>query len=126
MFDNIINSIGAGSGLNSSQLVDDLLAASQGAKLGQLNEREQLNSTRISATAAIASALSTFSSAVNETLNGQGFVGELVSSRTDLANASVPEGARPEGLPASVEVVQIASAQREVTDVFREFFRPDR
>ncbi len=118
MFSNVINSIGAGSGLNSAQLVADLVAASTGAKLGQLNERAQLNSSRISAMAATASALSTFSDAVKETLNGQGFVGELVSTRTDLANATVLEEARPEGLPASVEIVQIAVAQREMTDVF--------
>jgi len=118
MFGNIVNSIGAGSGLNSAQLVSDLVAASTGAKLGQLQEREQLNSTRISAMASTASALTTFSAAVKETLNGQGFVGNLVSSRTDLASASVLDGARPEGLPASVEIVQTASAQREMTDVF--------
>jgi len=118
MFSNVINSLGAGSGINSAQLVADLVAASTGVKLGQLNERSQLNSTRISAMAATASALSTFSDAVKETLNGQGFVGELVSSRTDLANATVLEDARPEGLPATIEVVQIAAAQREMTDVF--------
>ncbi|MEP2101896.1 MAG: flagellar filament capping protein FliD [Parasphingorhabdus sp.] len=118
MFDNVINSIGAGSGINSSQLVSDLVAASTGVKLNQLNQRAQLNSSRISAMAATASALATFADAVKETLNGQGFVGELLSSRTDLANATVLEGARPEGLPASVEVVQTASAQREMTDIF--------
>lgn len=118
MFSNVINSIGAGSGLNSAQLVSDLVAASTGVKLGQLQERESLNATRISAMAATASALTTFSDAVKETLNGQGFVGDLVSSRTDLANATVLDGERPEGLPASVEVVQIASAQREMTDVY--------
>lgn len=118
MFSNVINSIGAGSGLNSAQLVADLVAASTGAKLGQLNQRDQLNSTRISAMAATASALSTFAAAVKETLNGQGFVGELISTRTDLANATVVEGGRPEGLPASIEVVQLAAAQREMTDVY--------
>ncbi|QTD55466.1 flagellar filament capping protein FliD [Parasphingorhabdus cellanae] len=118
MFSNVINSVGAGSGINSAQLVEDLVAASTGAKLGQLNQRDQLNSTRISAMAATASALSTFAAAVKETLNGQGFVGDLVSTRTDLATAKVVDGGRPEGLPASVEIVQTASAQREKTDVF--------
>ncbi|MEP3227129.1 MAG: flagellar filament capping protein FliD [Parasphingorhabdus sp.] len=118
MFSDVINSIGAGSGINSAQLVADLVAASTGVKLSQLNERSQLNSTRISAMAATASALSTFSDAVKETLNGQGFVGELISSRAELANATVLEDARPEGLPATVEVIQLALAQREMTDVF--------
>jgi flagellar hook-associated protein 2 len=118
MFGNIANSLGVGSGINTSQLVTDLLAASQSAKLGQLNQRAQLNSSQISATAATKSAITTFSAAVKETLNGQGFVGELVSGRQDLATASAVKGARPEGLPASVEVVQIAVAQREISDVF--------
>ncbi len=118
MFGNIANSLGVGSGINTEQLVNDLLAASQGSKLGQLNQRSQLNSSRISAMAATQSALTTFTAAVKETLNGQGFVGELVSSRQDLATATVLDGDRPEGLPASVEVVQIAVAQREMSDVF--------
>ena len=118
MYSSVINSIGAGSGLNTSQLVNDLVAASTGVKLDQLNQRSQLNSTRISAMAATASAITTFADAVKETLNGQAFVGELLSSRTELANATVVEGARPEGLPASVEVVQIATAQREMSDIF--------
>lgn len=118
MYSSVIDSIGAGSGINSSQLVTDLVAASTGVKLQQLDQRSKLNSTRISAMAATASALSTFANAVKETLNGQGFVGELISSRTNLANATVVEGSRPEGLPASVEVVQIAAAQREMTAVF--------
>lgn len=118
MFGNVANSLGVGSGINTTQLVSDLLAASQGAKLGQLNQRSQLNSSRISAMAATQSALTTFSAAVKETLNGQGFVGELTSGRQDLATASVQKGSRPEGLPTSVEVVQIAVAQREMSDVF--------
>lgn len=115
---NIINSLGFGSGIDTAQLVTDLLSASQGVKLTQLNTRSQLNSSRISAMAATQSALTTFAAAVKETLNGTGFVGDLVSARQDLASASVLEGSRPEGLPASVEVVQIAVAQREISDVF--------
>ena len=118
MFGNIANSLGVGSGINSTQLIADLLAASQSAKLGQLNQRSQLNSARISAMAATQSALTTFTAAVKETLNGQGFVGDLTSGRQDLATASVLKGNRPEGLPASVEVVQVAVAQREISDVF--------
>lgn len=118
MFGNVVNSLGVGSGLNTTQLISDLIAASEGAKLGQLNQRTQQNSTRISAMAATASALTTFTTAVKETLDGQGFVGELVSSKQGLATATVLEGQRPEGLPASVEIVQIAAAQREVSDIF--------
>ncbi|MGB5483171.1 flagellar filament capping protein FliD [Parasphingorhabdus sp.] len=118
MFTNVANSLGVGSGIDTAQLVTDLLSASQGVKLTQLNTRSQLNSSRISAMAATQSALTTFSAAVKETLNGQAFVGALVSGRQDLATASVLQDARPEGLPASVEVVQIAVAQREMSDVF--------
>ena len=118
MYSNIVNSLGAGSGINTTQLVTDLLAATQGAKLSQLNQRSQVNSSRISAMAATQSALTTFAAAVKETLNGQGFVGELLSGRQDLATASVLEGGRPEGLPAMLEVKQIAVAQREISDVF--------
>lgn len=118
MFTNVANSLGVGSGIDTAQLVNDLLSASQGVKLTQLNTRSQLNSSRISAVAATQSALTTFAAAVKETLNGQGFVGDLVSGRTDLATATVLEGSRPEGLPASFEVVQIAVAQREISDVF--------
>ena len=118
MFGNIVTSFGAGSGFDSVQLVNDLVAASQGPRLGQITEREQVNAARISSMAAIASSLTTFADAVKETLDGQGFVGDLISSRTDLATATVVEDGRPENLPASVEIVQLASSQREVGDVF--------
>src|SRR5690606_18607319 len=118
MYSSVINSIGAGSGLNTSQLVNDLVAASTRVNLDQLNQRSQLNSTRISAMAATGSTITTFAGAVNEAMNGHAFVGDLLSRRTELANATVVEGARPEALPASVEVAQIATTQLKTSDIF--------
>ena len=115
MLASISNLIGGSSGVNSAQLVADLVAANRGPRDQQIAKRSSLNQTRISALASTSAALSTFSTALTELLNGRGFAGELTSSRTDLAKVSFISGKLPEGLPATVDVRQLASAQRNVS-----------
>jgi len=117
MLAGISNLIGGQSGVNSAQLINDLIAASRGPRDQQINQRNNLNQARISALASASSALNTFATALNELLNGRGFAGELVSSRPDLASVSFITGKLPESLPATVDVRQLASAQRLVSGV---------
>ncbi|MEZ5709261.1 MAG: flagellar filament capping protein FliD [Blastomonas sp.] len=118
MLEGISNLIGGQLGVNSGQLIEDLVAATRAPRDQQLAQKTQLNQTRISALAAASSALNTFATALNELLDGRGFAGELVSSRSDLASVSFISGKLPEGLPASIEVKQLASAQRLVSGVY--------
>ena len=118
MFDSISNLIGAGTGVNSGQLIVDLLAASREPKEAILQRREQTNNLKISALASASSSLDIFASALTDLLDGRAFAGDLVSSDPSLASVSFVDGAHPEGLPATLEISQIASARRLVSDVF--------
>ncbi|HEY9090163.1 flagellar filament capping protein FliD, partial [Parasphingorhabdus sp.] len=112
MFDSISNLIGSGTGVNSGQLVADLLAASREPKLAILQDRQQTNGLKISALASASASLDTFTSALTGLLNGRAFAGDLVSSQPSLADVGFVDGARPQGLPATLEIMQIASARR--------------
>lgn len=111
----ISNLITGFTGVNSASLVNDLVAASLQPKQDAVRERQNLNQARISALASASSALDTFSTALTEILNGRKFSGALVSTRGDLVAASFIPGQKPEGLPATVQVSQLASAQSVVS-----------
>ncbi len=117
MFDSISNLIDSGTGVNSGQLVVDLLAASREPKEAILQRREQTNSLKISALASASSSLDIFAAALTDLLDGRAFAGDLVSSQPSLASVNFIDGARPQGLPATVEISQIATARRLVSDV---------
>lgn len=112
MFDSISNLIGSGTGVNSGQLITDLLAASREPKEAILQHREQVNNLKISALASASSSLDTFAAALTDLLDGRAFAGDLVSSQPSLANVNFIDGARPQGLPATLEINQLASARR--------------
>lgn len=111
----ISNLITGFTGVNSASLVNDLVAASLQPKQAAVQERQNLNQARISALASATSALDTFSTALTEILNGRQFSGSLVSTRGDLVAASFIPGQKPQGLPATVQVTQLASAQSLVS-----------
>lgn len=115
MFGDIANIIGAGSGINSSQVVNDLVNATRVPRESLLVQKENLNGARISAVASASSALDTFATALSDLLNGQGFAGDLVSSNPAIATVGLIDGIRPAGLPATLEVTQVASPQRLVS-----------
>ena len=117
MVSSISNLVSNQTGVNSAQLVNDLVAATREAKQQPLISKQSLNQARISALANASSALNTFSTALSELLDGRKFAGELVSSRGDLASVAFLSGKLPEGLPATVEITQLASSQRVVSGV---------
>lgn len=111
----ISNVITGFTGVNSAQLVNDLVTAQLEPKQSDVRERQNLNQARISALASASSALETFSKALGEVLNGRQLTGNLVSTRGDLVAASFIPGQKPQGLPATVQVSQLAAAQSMVS-----------
>ncbi len=111
----ISNLITGFTGVNSAQLVNDLVTAQLEPKQSEVRNRQNLNQARISALASASSALETFSKALGEVLNGRQLTGNLVSTRGDLVAASFIPGQKPQGLPATVQVTQLASAQSVVS-----------
>lgn len=107
----VLSSLNAGSGINTAALVADLVAAVREPKEGAITSRQSTNNARISAMASASSSLTTFSTALNDLLSGTGFSGTPASNDTTIANVSALTGGTPKGLPAQLEVLQLASAQ---------------
>lgn len=122
MLSSISNLISGQSGINSAQLVADLVAVTRDPREATIQQKQQLNSARISALASASSSLNTFADALSGILDGRRFTGNLVSSNGGVATASFIDGKTPKGLPVTLEVKQLASEQRVIS---RNFSNPD-
>jgi flagellar hook-associated protein 2 len=107
----IASALGAGSGIDTAALVSSLVSATREPKEKAITDKQSVNNARVSALASAASALSTFSTALTTLLDGTGFSGQPGSNDTSIASVSLLPGGTPTGLPAQLEVVQLASAQ---------------
>lgn len=107
----IASALGIGSGINTTQLVADLVASSREPKETALNTRITTNNARISALASAKSSLTTFSNALTELLKSTSYSGQPVSNDESVASVSTMTGGTPQGLPAQLEVTQLAKGQ---------------
>ena len=112
----IANSLGIGSGIDTASLIDQLTSASRTPKEAALKAREDLNTAQISAIGQASSAISGFSSALTQLINGGTlFTQPTVSDSTVLSATALP-GARIGGLSTQIEVTQLAQAQSLVSE----------
>lgn len=111
----IVSALNAGSGIDVSALVANLVSAVREPKETAITDKQTLNNARISALASAKSSLETFSTALSSLLSGTGFSGEPVSNDTSIAAVSLLPGGTPSGLPAQIEVKQLAQAQTLVS-----------
>ncbi|MDF0540972.1 flagellar filament capping protein FliD [Sphingobium sp. H39-3-25] len=107
----ITTALGISSGVDSAALVSQLVAATRDPKEAVITSRQTTNNTRISALASARSSLDTFSEALTSLLSGTGFSGTPASNDPTIVAVSTLPGGTPTGLPAQVEVQQLASAQ---------------
>ncbi|MHB9880191.1 flagellar filament capping protein FliD [Pacificimonas sp. ICDLI1SI03] len=108
--DGILAALGAGSGLQTSDIIAGLLAAEREPKVERIEAQRESIDAQVSALGQVRSALSAFSSALSD-LKNSGVLGvQPQLSRTDLATATVTSrSARPQNLSFSVEA--LASSQ---------------
>ncbi|HWJ70353.1 MAG TPA: flagellar filament capping protein FliD [Sphingobium sp.] len=107
----IAGALGIGSGINTTQLVADLVNAAYQPKQSVVSDRLNTNNARISALASAKSALNTFSTALSELLQSSSYSGQPVSNDPSIASVSLIKGGVPKGLPAQIEVLQLARGQ---------------
>ncbi|MGK2912276.1 MAG: flagellar filament capping protein FliD [Sphingobium sp.] len=107
----IANSLGVGSGVNSSQIVADLTAAVRGPKESVINGKISLNNARISGLASATSALTNFAKSLTDLTAGANFAGQPASNDPTIVGVSLLPGGVPKGLPAQIEVQQLAASQ---------------
>lgn len=113
----ILTALGAGSGIDTSALVTNLVSATRQPREQVITGRQSLNSARISALASASSSLDTFADALNSLLSGTGYSGTPASNDTSIVNVSPLPGGVPSGLPAQIEVLNLASARTLVSAV---------
>lgn len=104
-------SLGIGSGIDTSELVSKLVAAVREPKETVITGRQTTNNARVSALASASSSLDTFSNALTSLLSGTGFSGTPTSNDPTIVNVAALPGGTPAGLPAQIEVKQLAFAQ---------------
>ncbi|MGE4321588.1 MAG: flagellar filament capping protein FliD, partial [Sphingobium sp.] len=107
----ISTALGIGSGIDTGALVSSLVSAVRNPKESAIGSRQSLNNARISALASASASLDTFADALGSLLSGTGFSGTPASNDPGIAAVSLLPGGVPRGLPAQIEVKQLASAR---------------
>ncbi|APL95273.1 flagellar hook protein [Sphingobium indicum] len=113
----ILTALGAGSGIDTASLVSSLVSATKEPRQAAITNRQTLNSARISALASASSSLDTFADALNSLLAGTGYSGTPASNDPSIASVSALPGGTPTGLPAQIEVRQLAASRTLVSAV---------
>jgi flagellar hook-associated protein 2 len=107
----LTSALGVSSGINTTQLVSDLTNATYQPKLDNLNSLLSTNNSRISALASAKSSLQTFSDALTKLLQSTAYSGQPVSNDPSVVAVTLTGSGQPTGLPAQIEVQQLAAAQ---------------
>lgn len=112
----IANSLGIGSGIDTSALITSLTEASRAPKEAALKAKEELNTAQVSAIAQASSSISGFSSALTQLINGGTLFTQPTVSDSAVMSATALPGARIGGLSTQIEVTQLAQAQSLVSE----------
>ncbi len=111
----IVQTLGAGSGIDITSLVSSLVTAQYAAKNGQLADQQTTLTAQISGVAAVKSGITGFSTALNQLTTGGTLSTQPASSNTGVLSATGLSGSKLAGLSATVVVNQLASAQAATT-----------
>lgn len=108
-------SLGAGAGIDTKALIEDLAKAQREPKEALILRREEANTARVSALAEASNAIDSFASALSKLIAGGSLFTQPSVSDPTLLGASAIAGADISGLSAQVEVRQLAQAQSLVS-----------
>lgn len=107
----VVQTLGSGSGINTTELVQSLVDAQFEARNAALTKREETLTAQISAATTHKSNITTFASALSTLSRGGSLATQPTSSNTGILNVSRLAGANLTNLSAQVEVRQLAAAQ---------------
>jgi flagellar hook-associated protein 2 len=111
MVSSIGYSLGIGSGLDITSLVNGLAEAEKAPKAALIQRREEANAAKISALAEASGAIDSFASALSSLISGGSLFTQPSVSDTSILSASTVAGAQLGALSAQIEVMQLAKAQ---------------
>lgn len=107
----LLNSLNAGSGVDTASLVASLVQAQFASKNLQLTKQDSALTAQISSVAKVQSAITSFASALTSLVKGGSLSTQPTSSDTSVLNATALAGAKLSGLSNFIEITQLASAQ---------------
>ena len=112
----IVSTLGAGSGINTPQLAEQLAAAQFATRIDQLSTKNEKLTAQISSASNLKSLMSTLSSSVGTLVR----TGDLAvtPSITNASVASVTKGTATGSGTYSLEVTSLANAQKLVTPAY--------
>ena len=113
----IISALGAGSGINFSQLATDISEATYSFQRENLQARNETLQAQISAASVLRSALTGLSSALGDRIRNGDIAPRASIGNSGVAQVSVPAGTSPSG-SYSLEVSQLADSQTLVSPAF--------
>jgi flagellar hook-associated protein 2 len=111
MVESITKTLGTGSGIDTTALVNSLIEAQFAAKNAQLEQRQETLTAQLSTVAQLKSGISGFSTALSQLVSGGTLTTQATSSNTNIVRATSLNGAQITTLNADVEVRQLAAAQ---------------
>ena len=111
MVDSIINTLGAGSGIDIPSLVNQLVTANFQAKNGALNRQNQTLSAQISSASTLKSDITSFTEGLTTLAKSGNVSTQATSSDSGVVRASAISGAQLSGISTQLEVRQLAQAQ---------------
>jgi len=111
----ILTALNAGSGIDTSALVTNLVTANYGPKLDAQTAKETANTAKISELATLKNGITSFSSALTTLIQGGTLNSQPTSSDSTILTATTKAGATISSLSAQLEVRQLAQAQTLVS-----------
>lgn len=117
MVSSIINSLGAGSGIDIKQLVTDLSNASRQPKVARINTLTQQNQARISALGQARSDIEGFANSLEQMVSDGTLRSTPTVSDESVLGATARAGLHADSFAASVMVNQLARAQSSYSGV---------
>ena len=107
----IATTLGIGSGIDTSALIDSLVAATRQPKDLMLAQREAANVAKVSALGQASNAIDAFATALSSLISGGTLFTQPVSSDDSIMTAKAQPGVRISNVSSTVIIEQLAQAQ---------------
>ncbi|CAN5336869.1 hypothetical protein BH10PSE15_BH10PSE15_07850 [soil metagenome] len=111
----IVQTLGAGSGIDTGALVASLVEASFASKNAALKTKEDTLTTQISSVAQLQSDITGFAASLDALVKGGTLAAQPTSSNSAVLTATALSGAKLANLSATVEVDRLATAQSAIS-----------
>ncbi|OYY73092.1 flagellar filament capping protein FliD [Sphingomonas sp. 28-63-12] len=115
MASSIVNTLGAGSGIDITSLVSQLVDAQFAAKTGAINTQNRKVTAQISGVSQLKSSITDFATGLKSLATGGLLTTAPTSSNTAIVKATALPAAKLSGLAVTLEVQQLAQAQSVAT-----------